>query len=44
MVGTISLATDDPGNARAALATGGVYVLTPEAQDLAFRVGFIYLS
>jgi hypothetical protein len=36
--GTISLATDDPGNTRAGLATGGVFVLTPAAQHLAFRV------
>lgn len=36
VVGTLSLATDDPGNTRAALATGGVYVLTPTAGHLAF--------
>ncbi|KAG8834638.1 hypothetical protein FRC17_007940 [Serendipita sp. 399] len=37
VVGAISLAVDDPGNARAAMARGGVFVLTPEAEHLSFR-------
>ncbi|KAG8826259.1 hypothetical protein FRC19_009406 [Serendipita sp. 401] len=37
IVGAISLAVDDPGNARAAMARGGVFVLTPEAEHLSFR-------
>jgi hypothetical protein len=37
-VGRISLATPDPGNARAATATGGVFVLTPAAHHRSFTV------